>query len=203
MKQIFKNSIAAAVLLASVSTTYADEKAKAALVDVIQQGGCLAAEFSQTTVDQSGELVQESQGIAYAAKPQQMHWAINQPDTQKIISDGATLWRYEEDLEQVIISSIDQGSAQLPVALLSGDAERLDAYTVASEDGNFLLTPTDEDPYFSKLTLSFGDAGLKQLVMVDSFNQVTDIAFNANGGDCSNADLYAFMPPEGIDVIYE
>lgn len=174
-----------------------------ALAHDIQAAACLAANFEQRTIDQSGQLVQQSSGEAFAARPQQMHWHINSPDTQRIISDGSTLWRYEEDLEQVIISDLSRAESELPIALLSGDAEKLSAYDISKDGETYLLKPKQQDAYFDSLSLSFSDGSLSHLVMRDGFNKVTDISFRPLQTDCQDSSLYAFMPPEHIDIIYE
>lgn len=164
---------------------------------------CLAANFEQRLLDVDGQELQHSSGSVRAAKPNSLRWAINAPDVQLIVSDGETLWRYEEDLEQLIVSPFDDEGAGLPSRLLSGDTQALDAYTVEKIGDAYTLIPTQASDLFQQLSLRFNVEGLAQVSMTDSFEQITEIQLTATDADCNDPSLYQFEAPAGIDVIYE
>ncbi len=164
---------------------------------------CFSAGFTQTLVDESLHVLQESSGTINAMQPNKMRWEITSPDTQLIISDGIQLWRYEEDLEQVIISNFNEGGAGLPAKILSGNIEALSQYDVSYVNDSYELRPKNDGDLFKTLLIQFSSGALTTLKMQDSFLQWTTINFSPLQEPCDNTDLYAFIPPEDIDIIYE
>lgn len=173
------------------------------LAALLSQRDCFAATFKQTLSDDQGVLMQQSSGTVQAARPNKLRWLISAPDTQVIVSDGQTLWRYEADLEQLIVSSFDAQGAGIPAKLLSGDIEALAQYTVTVEGHNYRLMARDESNLFGQMTLSFADTRLAKIDIVDNFEQRTLIVFGDTELDCGDDSLFSFTPPPGIDVIYE
>lgn len=185
------------------SVAAADTSLRDELSAKLAASTCLAATFEQQLLSAEGELLQHSRGMVHAAKPHKLRWAIHAPDTQLIVSDGKTLWRYEEDLEQLIIAPFDQHGAGLPARLLAGDPDALVAYDISFAGDGYELRPTAPADLFEALTLRFSGSALVGVAMLDSFEQITDIRLTAAPDNCNDDQLYHFVAPEGIDVIYE
>lgn len=164
---------------------------------------CFASSFTQQLLDTDGTVLQDSSGTVQAMQPNNLRWTINSPDSQVIVTDGTTLWRYEEDLEQLIVSSFEAQGAGLPARLLSGDEAVLAAYSIEKADTQYQLTPKTDAGLFTNLALAFGVSGISSLALTDSFQQITHIAFSESDIPCEGDELYSFIAPEGIDVIYE
>ena len=81
----------------------------------------LKAPFEQTLLSQYGEELDKSSGMLYVQRPGKFHWAYSQPYVQYLISDGNTLWIYDEDLEQVTIRDVASIIEDSPAALLGGE----------------------------------------------------------------------------------
>ena len=179
------------------------ESAKEQLAETIAASDCLAANFVQVMSDTDGEVLQESRGTVSADTPRKLNWVIAAPDNQRIVSDGVTLWRYESDLDQVIISDISSHTT-LPLDVLSGSPEALSQYEISVNDGVYSLIPLREGNYFNRLEITFNDANqLGSINIVDNFDQLSAITFEHQNWDCSALRQYQFEPPEGIDVIFE
>lgn len=59
--------------------------------------------FRQRVVDRSGKLVNEAEGIFAFRRPGAFLWNYEKPWKQQVVSDGQTLWLYDEDLMQVTV----------------------------------------------------------------------------------------------------
>lgn len=62
-----------------------------------------------------------SRGQVVFEKPGRMHWSYKSPEPQEFVSDGETLWFFQPDLKQVVLSSFrDSFDSELPVSFLMG-----------------------------------------------------------------------------------
>ena len=107
-----------------------------------------SAAFRQQLFNESGEELEKSLGVFYLRRPGMFYWAYYEPYSQMIISNGITLWVYDEDLEQVIIRNIGDSLGQSPAAILGGNVKIADHYVVIdagkSEELDWMeLTPRD------------------------------------------------------------
>lgn len=192
-----------AVLAGAVVSLQIQAEAVDDLALLLAQRDCLAATFEQTLVDEQGTLLQTSSGTVQAARPNKLRWEISAPDSQLIVSDGQTLWRYEADLQQLIVSSFDDQGAGVPAKLLSGDANALAQYDVVEIKGGYQLTARQQDNLFGVMRFSFDGSRLTQLQIIDNFAQQTSIQLSPVDLDCSDDQLYLFEAPANTDVLYE
>lgn len=68
--------------------------------------------FRQRVVDRSGKLVNEAEGIFAFRRPGAFLWNYEKPWKQQVVSDGQTLWLYDEDLMQVTVKKSPMRWAQ-------------------------------------------------------------------------------------------
>lgn len=162
-----------------------------------------SADFSQRLLDQQGELIQQSEGKIFAARPGKLRWEIAEPYPQLIVVDGEKIWRYEEDLEQVIVSPYSDSLEETPAMLLSGDVSKLaDNYQISQQGDDFILEPKAADSLFLRMRVSFDDDVLAELAIEDSLGQQTIMTMsNAQANPELAAELFEFTPPEGVDVL--
>src|SRR3982751_5473558 len=59
--------------------------------------------FQQSVTDANGHRGDESRGTFALAAPRQFRWETTAPYQQTIVADGARVWVYEPDLEQVSV----------------------------------------------------------------------------------------------------
>ena len=168
-----------------------------------------SAGFEQTLVNEYGEEIEKSVGVVYLKTPGKFHWVYYEPYSQFIISDGITLWIYDEDLEQVTIRNISDSIENSPAAILGGDID-IDAHYVVIDMGKskglswLELTPRDIDSQYNSVRLGFKGNELAAMTLFDNLGQETRIRFlDSRRNPTLKNSLFTFEPPEGIDVIDE
>ncbi len=166
-----------------------------------------SAAFEQSLYNEVGEELEKSAGVFYLRRPGMFHWAYREPYSQLIISDGITLWVYDEDLEQVIIKDISESIENSPAAILGGGININDHYVVIDMgimDGiNWLeLTPRDTESQYDSIRLGFKDEELSNMLLFDNLGMKNLITFeDIKTNNSLNLELFKFSPPEGIDII--
>lgn len=175
------------------------------LRDLLQPISSLSAQFDQQIIDSNGIETQRAKGLFQLAQPYTLRWVVSEPMPQQVISDGQTLWLYDEDLEQVIVQSVDSSINSTPVMLFSGDLQQLNrTYSVLQiSKGLFELTPKQNKSLFALIRLDFSNKVPKSLVMVDNLGQTTTINLTSVVVNPEiSADQFIFKIPDGIDVIH-
>ena len=169
----------------------------------------LQADFTQSVYNASGKKLEQVSGVVYLRRPGQFHWQYQQPYLQTIVSDGTTLWVYDEDLEQVNIRNINEHLQNTPAVIFRGKQE-IEKYFVVTDLGstegiNLLdLSPKAETDQYNNIRLGFEGDRLVMMVLFDNLGQVTRIDFNNEKKNPALAmDIFKFVIPEGIDVIDE
>ena len=184
-----------------------DESALNTLKQYIADLNSLNASFKQSIYGQSGDLLESATGMVSMEKPGKFYWAYQQPYSQYLISDGISLWIYDEDLEQVTINNINQNIRNSPASILGGEMEIDDNYTVTDIgvlDGiNWIeLISNKDDVEFNAIRLGFKDGELTGMVLFDNFGQITQLLFNnVIRNQTIDSSLFEFNPPLGIDII--
>ncbi len=167
----------------------------------------LQAQFVQTVSDDTGKVLQTSQGSLAVKRGNHLRWETSMPFAYLIVTDGRMLWRYDRDLQQVTQQKFKGELADTPALILSGDMPRIRTnYDVHLEQGKngeqFLLVPKQKNALFRSLTLSFAGDSVSQLLLQDNLDQRTDIRFNSVINNPSLADsVFHFDPPAGVDVV--
>lgn len=165
------------------------------------------ANFQQTVFDEEGESLQSSSGVALVQRPGKMYWHSQQPFESLTISNDATLWHYDVDLEQVTRSQLADDLSLTPALILGSNAIALEqSFTVSHVDGDlkrFLLTPKVEDGVFSALEFRFDAKDvLIGMDILDSLAQRTQIVFvDAAVNVAVDESLFQFNVPPGVDLI--
>jgi len=167
----------------------------------------LSAGFEQTLLSEFDEELEASSGNVYIQRPGRFQWTYREPYSQLIISDGATLWIYDEDLEQVTIKDAVHSIDDSPAAILGGDV-RIDEHYVVLELGEtdgvawLELTPRNIDSEYSSVRLGFRENELAGMILFDNLGQKTQITFqDVRRNRRLDDGLFEFQPPEGVDVI--
>jgi outer membrane lipoprotein carrier protein len=169
----------------------------------------LSSDFEQNTVDRIVNSNELYQGQLWIAKPHQFRVDTESPSSQSLISDGSSFWSYDEDLEQVIISTLNKDLAVMPILLFSSDSGNIEnvyeisGYTDELGD-HFLLEPKSETGLFQSLVLEF-DQGVPLSIRINAATgqqttiRLDNVVLNEGIADSQ----FFFRLPEGIDVIDE
>lgn len=183
------------------------ESGRAQLDRFLAELTSFTATFEQQLFDEYGELLETSSGDVAIAKPGKFRWEYRDPYEQIIVSDGATLWVYDVDLEQVSINPLAGDNPDSPAALLVGDID-IDRQYVVTEapavDGIVWvsLTPRADQAQYRSVAIGFDAQGLHGMRLSDNLRQLTAITFGELARNAAIApERFAFTPPPGVDVL--
>src|SRR5512141_2444949 len=94
-----------------------------ALHSFIASTASAQGEFVQKVYDRKHKLTQEASGTLAFLRPGRFRWTYAKPYAQLIVGDGAKVWVYDEDLNQVTVRQLDRALGSTPAALLAGSKE--------------------------------------------------------------------------------
>ncbi|MCB1735729.1 MAG: outer membrane lipoprotein chaperone LolA [Gammaproteobacteria bacterium] len=196
-----------AALLLFVSPVHADPLSK--FLDGLKT---YSASFEQIATDAGGQETERSEGTLSIQRPGHFRWEYIKPYPQLIVADGAELYLYDPDLEQVTIKAMDESLSRTPALLLTGDEPLGNNFVVgASETYDGLLwvdlrpkaDGTDSKGDFDTIWIGFDAHGdLAAMKIIDGFGQTTRLYFHDGVRDAAlPASAFVFVPPPGTDVI--
>jgi len=172
----------------------------------------LSAGFEQITTDQTAYDATVYDGRLWLEKPNRFRVDTINPSLQTVVSDGIDFWSYDEDLEQVVISPLNEDLNQVPILLFSSDilsiqqAYNISGYTGESDKHllleHFVLEPMSDLSLFHSLTLSFHLGKPVSITINATTGQITtvylhDVTLNS----AISPDRFNFIAPAGADVI--
>lgn len=193
------------------------------LVSKLESFQQLSADFSQRE-SQSGS---PQKGRVWISRPNQFRIEMAPPLSQTIVSDGETLWTWDRDLEQVIISQLGSDVAEVPILLFSGDpvtvAAGFDVQHFTHKDllGRlakaagpdspesavdnkslviFSLKPKAES-ILEDISLEFHGDMPSRIGIQTNMGQQTEIDLYNVMPEAADPDLFTFAIPEFADVI--
>ncbi|HZM35397.1 MAG TPA: outer membrane lipoprotein chaperone LolA [Burkholderiales bacterium] len=168
------------------------------------------AQFEQKVYDRGGKLTQEAKGSFVFQRPGRFRWVYEKPADQIIVGDGARVWIYDRELNQVTVRKLSAALGSTPAALLSGSADVAKAFELGdagARDGLQWLeaVPRDRDAGFERMRIGFGPGGaLEAMQLVDHFGQTTHLRFSKVVRNPKvDAKEFRFDPPKGADVLGE
>jgi len=196
---------AAFLFLFSINATAIDAQD---LSSYLKQLNNLTARFVQHTHDGQGSLLQTQTGKIYLQHPNKFRWESEPPFEQLLLTNGSTLWQYDQDLEQVTVQTLDQRISATPALLLSGNFQDIEKeYDIYAEElqeeHHFVLIPKRADSLFDRLRMEFDrDKMLRRMIIKDEVGQKTVISLsNFDTQGVLKPELFNFVAPEGVDVI--
>ena len=195
---------AAVCALALCLSAQADDNA----LDVFLDGlNTFSADFEQILLNPSGEVLEATRGVVRLRRPGMFYWLYNEPYTQKIISDGASLWVYEADLEQVTISDISAAITDSPALIFNSNHE-LDEHYLVTELGRdarralFELTPRNPESHYRSLHITLSDKTLADMTLYDRLGQTLLLTFeNARRNADIKEELFRFTATDDMEII--
>ncbi len=167
------------------------------------------ASFEQQAYDRSGRVVDRSSGTFAFARPGKFRWAYEKPHRQLLIADGSKLWIYDPDLQQVTVKRIGQAISSTPAALLAGEDDITQLFTLrdaGTKDGLAWVeaTPKAKDTGFDRVRLGMNGKTLAAMELYDQLGGHTVLHFSDLKPNAPvPPDTFRFAPPKGADVIDE
>jgi outer membrane lipoprotein carrier protein len=203
--------VCAALVLAAGSACAA-AGATAPLDEFLKGLVSLKARFEQVLLDEQGVERERSQGTFYLSRPGRFRWDYESPYQQSIVADGQRVYVYDKDLEQVTVKPLQKALGSTPALLLDGEVNIEERFVVspgAPAEGLAWLELGPKDPRaaresggYAQIRLGFAGSSLKRMDLRDNLNQTTRIEFkNAERNPNLDPSLFAFTPPEGVDVL--
>ena len=167
----------------------------------------LSASFSQSVTDTNGHNGDASRGTLALEAPRQFRWETTAPYQQTIVADGAKVWVYEPDLQQVSVRNQSAAESHSPLTVLT-DLSQLDHQFASSEAGErdglvwLKLTSKAKEPEFEYAELGFDAQSLQQMVFKDQLGNTTQIHFaDWKRNPALPPGTFKFTPPKGVDVV--
>jgi len=189
-----------------------------AIIDQIQQKyekiNDFNSKFTQEATVRALNQVQKANGEVWFKKPGKMRWNYYRPTKDQIVSDGITLWIYNEEENQVIESSLSEVmDTQATTTLLSGLGNLKELFNPSfSKDHQFKeneshlidLLPKGGGEEYSKWTVAVDKKSLlvETIYLYDPFGNLTiirlrDILTNKGVPDSK----FKFNVPKGAEIV--
>ena len=166
-----------------------------------------SASFEQIVLDENQELLDQSAGIFWIERPGRFRWEYTEPSEQIIVGTGNAVWIHDVELEQVTYRKSAEAISHTPAALLAGEGDleasfQLEDMGKQDEIDRVRMLPNNKDSGFTEIRVGFVNGQLRQLELLDTFDQTTrmrftDIQENVN----IPAETFRFTPPAGVDVV--
>ncbi|MEW6164148.1 MAG: outer membrane lipoprotein carrier protein LolA [Pseudomonadota bacterium] len=164
--------------------------------------------FAQSVVTKSGRKPRNSTGSFALARPGKLRWSYDKPFQLLLVADGAKLWSYDADLNQVSVGKMDKTLGASPAALLTG--ESLDRHFTLAEagvaDGLEIVdaVPQAADSTFARVRIGLAGNLPRLMEVRDNLGQTTTLLFTEFQPNPMLApDTFRFVPPKGADVVGE
>ena len=198
-----------AIFTTGISWAEITKDASEQLFELLSPINSFSANFSQQILDSKGISYQKLTGVLHGQKPNQVHWTVFQPAAQTIVSNGALLWLYDPDLEQVIIEPYANNPETNPISLLLGGPHQIsesfsliEQKLVNESTRQFVLEPIKLNALYTQLTIEFTNGSLSGISFSDNLGQKTIIQFqNFILNPSFEDDFFTFKIPEGVDVV--
>lgn len=167
----------------------------------------MRAEFVQSLVSPEKEVLEETKGMLWLARPGRFRLEYTDPYEQLYVADGKKIWMYDKGLEQITVKNQSAALANTPALLLSS-TEPLEKSFNIKELGKHAglqwleLKPKQADASFEYVRLALDGPKLQAMEMIDGFGQTTRLYFDKI---VRNPEIdkkrFQFTPPKGVDVI--
>jgi outer membrane lipoprotein carrier protein len=178
-----------------------------ALRDYLKGLDTLSSDFEQVTFNADHSAMAESKGVFYIKRPGKFRWEYRKPGEQIIIADGKRVYVYDVELEQVSHQDQARALAGTPALLLADSApidREFSVEDLPSSDGLAWveLRPKAQDTEVQSIQIGFEGKELRNLIMEDSFGQVTRLLFAGTKRNPSlRDDLFRLQPNKATDIL--
>ncbi len=171
--------------LCYIPLAWSEDTPQAQISNLLLQVNTMSATVQQLIVESDGAVLEESSIQMHVMRPDGFYWETLEPYPELVVTNGAVLWNYQPDLEQVVIENWDSSRAELAAELLSGRtdslAEEYEIY-IESDTGKdmtvFQLLPLDQNSLYRRINISFDNTALLSIHLDGKNGQKTLWQFN-------------------------
>ena len=172
-----------------------------------------SSKFTQEATVKALNTVQRAQGDVWFKKPGKMRCNYSKPTKDEIVSNGITIWFYNDEEKQVIESSlsnaVDTATATTLISGLGNLKNLFDASFSTNHPGKennvyFIeLSPKANSDEYSSVTIAVdkGSLMVNTIYLYDPFGNLTTVKLNdvrINNGVPDS--LFIFKAPEGVET---
>lgn len=171
------------------------------------------ANFIQEYLGKVMRQANRGEGKVYFKKKGMMRWDYTIPN-QKLISDGRTLWYYQVEEKQVLLSDISKVlQERTPLAFLAGEGNISRDFnllnlneSVSQKEDNYIIELSPKEPLatLSKLILTV-DKKTYTIVQTDVFDGLGNVTrtrfFDIKTNVGLSSSFFHFIIPPGKEVI--
>jgi outer membrane lipoprotein carrier protein len=179
--------------------------AVALLRSFVQEVKAGRAEFTQTVTSPDAKKQKTSTGRFEFQRPNHFRFTYLKPYAQTIVSDGAKVWFFDPDLNQVTVRKLGDALGATPASLLASSSmdKDFELKPEAERDGLswVLATPRQRDGTVQWLKVGFQGKTLAAVEIADSFGQRSVLRMQDFSALPSlPAETFRFVVPAGADV---
>ncbi len=156
-----------------------------------------------------------SDGKVYIKKPGKMRWDYTKPDKKYFISDGTTLWVYEEANKQAFKQDLKDQVLPVAITFLYGQGDLAKDFDASMDAGTYggkndwtvKLKPKQPSGQYKYLWLVVdpADGHVKESVILEVGGNINHFKFmnvkENEGAKYVKDALFKFVPPKGVKVI--
>ncbi|MBI5326955.1 MAG: outer membrane lipoprotein chaperone LolA [Deltaproteobacteria bacterium] len=169
----------------------------------------IQANFVQLTTSASIKQTQKAEGVVYFKKPGMMKWEYRSPNTDIIVSDGKTLWAYQQDIGQVMTGNASTNETSISNNFLSGMGNLKKDFDIElAEQDNISyvlkLKPKAPQPNVQKLYIAVDKKTffVVKTIVYDLIGNETRVIFeNIKINQSISTSIFKFKIPEGVKVV--
>ncbi|MGO4892832.1 outer membrane lipoprotein chaperone LolA [Flavobacterium sp. W21_SRS_FM6] len=137
------------------------------------------AQFNQRVTDAQNTVLQEATGRIALQYPNKLYWQLYAPNESELIADGQTLWQIDPFMEQVVAVNQNAAIDNNPLILLTNpNGAAWDDFNVSEDNNEFSITPKEDQATVVELILTFNEAALVAMKIVDGQQQISALTFN-------------------------
>ncbi len=168
-----------------------------------------SADFLQLSRLQTIDITERAEGKAYFSYPGKMRWEYQKPDVHQIITNGKTLWIYNQEERQVIQGKADKlfkagaGGAFLSDIAMIRKNFNIHIKEATPEFAQLDMVSKKNDPDISSIVIKVNRKSyeIQEVVTYNIYDDTTRFNFsNIKFKDLDNA-LFEFVIPENTDII--
>ena len=175
------------------------------LSNLLNKTIAFSGQFSQSVYDNKSQLIEEANGEVVFKKPHFFKWIYQAPHQNQIIGDGETVYIYDPDLSQVIMSKFSQSKNNNPanIFFLNNIEESFKVTKILIEDEIWYRCESkSKDIDYQSIEISFNEDKIHGMRVVDALQNKIIINFvniiqNPNIDEAS----FLFNVPDNVEVI--
>jgi outer membrane lipoprotein carrier protein len=166
----------------------------------------IRANFTQTVIGIKKNLV--SNGILEISRPNKFKWNYIS-EGQVIISDGRTIYIYDQPLQQVTEKKFTATIGKSPAVLLAGDSNINTLYNITNLPNNngiswVKLTPkkSNDNNGFKDIKIGLQNSLITSIIFIDNFDHKTKIELtNIKTGIIFPRNNFRFTIESNIEIV--